>query len=206
MSAVTFCSDLGAQKNKVSHCFHYFPIYFPWRDGTGCHDLSFLVLGFKPTFSLSSFTLINRLFSSSLLSAMRVMSSAYLNLLIFLPAVLTAVCALSSPAFLVMLETLVVISSDFFCFFCFGSKMVTSQWKMSLFSYIFSVNSKLWDLETGISRVFKITFSSLIPCISYDSYDFPPNKKYCAEFRLCCCCIPLLWVKHIFQIPSSLKF
>ena len=26
---VTICSDFGAQKNKVSHCFHYFPIYFP---------------------------------------------------------------------------------------------------------------------------------------------------------------------------------
>ena len=23
------CSDLGAQKNKISHCFHCFPIYFP---------------------------------------------------------------------------------------------------------------------------------------------------------------------------------
>ena len=29
-------------KNKVWHCFHCFPIYFPWSDGTGCHDLSFL--------------------------------------------------------------------------------------------------------------------------------------------------------------------
>ena len=36
------CSDLGAQKNKVWHCFHCFPIYFPWSDGTRCHDLSFL--------------------------------------------------------------------------------------------------------------------------------------------------------------------
>ena len=26
----------------VSHCFHCFPIYLPWSDGTGCHDLSFL--------------------------------------------------------------------------------------------------------------------------------------------------------------------
>ena len=26
----------------VWHCFHYFPIYFPWSDGTRCHDLSFL--------------------------------------------------------------------------------------------------------------------------------------------------------------------
>ena len=33
---------LGPQKNKVSHCFHCFLIYFPWSDGTRCHDLSFL--------------------------------------------------------------------------------------------------------------------------------------------------------------------
>ena len=26
----------------VWHCFHRFPIYFPWSDGTGCHDLRFL--------------------------------------------------------------------------------------------------------------------------------------------------------------------
>ena len=26
----------------VSHYFHCFPIYLPWSDGTGCHDLSFL--------------------------------------------------------------------------------------------------------------------------------------------------------------------
>ena len=42
MVAVTICSDFGAQKNKVWHCFHCFPIYFPWSDGTGCHDLSLL--------------------------------------------------------------------------------------------------------------------------------------------------------------------
>ena len=37
------------------------------------------MLSFKPTFSLSSFTFINRLFSSSSLSAIRVVSSAYLK-------------------------------------------------------------------------------------------------------------------------------
>ena len=37
-SAVIF----GAQKNKVWHCFHCFPIYFSWSDGTRCHDLRFL--------------------------------------------------------------------------------------------------------------------------------------------------------------------
>ena len=42
MAAITICSDFEAQKNKVWHCFHCFPIYFPWSDGTRCHDLRFL--------------------------------------------------------------------------------------------------------------------------------------------------------------------
>ena len=33
---------LEPPQNKVCHCFHCFPIYFPWSDGTGCHDLRFL--------------------------------------------------------------------------------------------------------------------------------------------------------------------
>ena len=33
---------LEPPKIKVWHCFHCFPIYFPWSDGTGCHDLHFL--------------------------------------------------------------------------------------------------------------------------------------------------------------------
>ena len=69
MAAVTICSDFGAPKNKVSHCFHCFPIYLPWSDGTGCHVLVFWMLSFKLTFSLSSFTFIKRLFSSSSVSA-----------------------------------------------------------------------------------------------------------------------------------------
>ena len=39
VAAVTICSDFGAPQNKV--CFHCFPIYFPWSDGTRCHDLNF---------------------------------------------------------------------------------------------------------------------------------------------------------------------
>ena len=42
MAAITFCSDFGAPKNKVSHCFHCFPIYLLSSDGTRCNDLSFL--------------------------------------------------------------------------------------------------------------------------------------------------------------------
>ena len=33
---------LGSPQNKVWHCFHCFPIYLPWSDGTRCHDLRFL--------------------------------------------------------------------------------------------------------------------------------------------------------------------
>jgi len=66
-----------------------------------CHDLCFLNVDFKPTFSLSSFTFIKRPFSSSL-SAMRVVSSAYLRLLIFLMEILIPACASSSPTFHIM--------------------------------------------------------------------------------------------------------
>ena len=33
---------LEPRKKKVSHCVHCLLIYFPWSDGTGCHDLCFL--------------------------------------------------------------------------------------------------------------------------------------------------------------------
>ena len=44
----------------------------------------FLILSFKQAFSLSSFSFIKRLFSSYTLSAIRVVPSVYLSLLIFL--------------------------------------------------------------------------------------------------------------------------
>ena len=75
-----------------------------------CHEvmgldamiLVFWMLSFKPTYSLSSFTFIKRLCSPSSLSAMRVVSSAYLRLLIFLPASFIPAYASSSPVFLTM--------------------------------------------------------------------------------------------------------
>ena len=74
-----------------------------------CHEvmglnamiLVFWMLSFKPASSLYSFTLIKRLFSSSLLSAIRVVSSAYLRLL-FLLAILIPAYDSSSPAFHMM--------------------------------------------------------------------------------------------------------
>ena len=66
----------------------------PWSSFSECWVLSQLFTLF--------FTFIKRLFSSSSLSAIRVVSSAYLRLLIFLPAILIPACASSSPAFLMM--------------------------------------------------------------------------------------------------------
>ena len=76
--------------------FHCFAIYLPWTDGTRCHD------EFKPTFSLSSFTFIKMLFAYSLLSAIRVVSSVYMRLLLFLLGFLIPACASTCPAFLIM--------------------------------------------------------------------------------------------------------
>ena len=74
-----------------------------------CHEvmgpdvmiLVFWILSFKPAFQLSSFIFIKRLFSSSL-STIRMVSSAYLRLLIFLPAILIPACASCSLAFHMM--------------------------------------------------------------------------------------------------------
>ena len=74
-----------------------------------CHEMGpdamilvFWMSSFKPTFPLSFYTFIRRLFRSSLLSTIRVVSSAYPRLLIFLRAFLIPACASSSPAFLMM--------------------------------------------------------------------------------------------------------
>jgi len=91
-----------------------------------CHEVMgpdamifvFWMLSFKPTFSLSSFTFIKRLLSSSSLSAIRVVSSAYPRLLIFLPAILIPACASFSQTFRIMyfiykLNSLDVLLSHF---------------------------------------------------------------------------------------------
>ena len=75
-----------------------------------CHEvmgldvmiLVFWMLSFKPTFPLSSFTFNERLFSFSYLSAIRVLLSEYLKLLIFHPAILIPTYASSSLIFLMM--------------------------------------------------------------------------------------------------------
>ena len=107
MAEVTIRSHFRAKEEEACHYFLYylFPLYLPWSNRARCHDLSdffFLILGFKLALSLSSFTIIKRLFSSSPLSTIRVMLSAYLSLLMFLPLILIPACNSFSPAFLMM--------------------------------------------------------------------------------------------------------
>ena len=70
--------------------------------GTDAMVFIYWMLSFKTAFSHSSFTFIKRLFSSSLLSAFRMIPSAYLRLLIFLLAILIPAYESSSLAFHMM--------------------------------------------------------------------------------------------------------
>ena len=81
---IIVCSNFGGQEKSVTASTFSTSICHEVM-GLGAMTLVFWMLSFKPAFSLSSFTFIKRLFSSPLLSAIRVVSSAYLRLLIFLP-------------------------------------------------------------------------------------------------------------------------
>ena len=118
MAAVTVCSDSGAQENKVYLCFHCFPSICHEVMGPDAMILVFWMLSFKPSFSLSSFTFIKRLFSSSSLSFIRVLSSAYLKLLIVLLAII-AICKASSDSHFAFLH-----------FFFLGMILITASYTM----------------------------------------------------------------------------
>ena len=79
MAASTICSDIGAQENKTCQGFHFFPCICHEVMGPVAMILDFWKLSFKPAFSLSSFILIKRLFSSSSFTAIRVVSFAYME-------------------------------------------------------------------------------------------------------------------------------
>ena len=83
-------------QNKIFHYFHCFPINLHEVMGPDAMILVLWMLSFKLTFSLSSFTFIKRLLSSSSLYAKRVVSSVYLRSFSSLPATLVPACA--SPA------------------------------------------------------------------------------------------------------------
>ena len=76
---------LEPKKRKSCHCFHPFPSICHYLMELDAIFLVFWIFNFKR----SSFTLIKQIFSSSLLSATGVVSSAYLRLLIYLLPTLT---------------------------------------------------------------------------------------------------------------------
>ena len=102
MAAITICSDFGAPKIKSDTVSAVSPSISHEETGPDAMIIVCWMLSFKPNFSLSYFTFIKRFFSSSSLSAIRVVSSAYLRLLIFLPEILIPTCASSSPVFLMV--------------------------------------------------------------------------------------------------------
>ena len=102
VAAVTVCSDFGPQEDKNLSLYPLFLHLFAMKWWNWIPWTSFLwMLSFKPAYSLSSFTLIKRLFSSSSLSAINVVLSAYLRLL-FLLAILIPACASGGPIFHMM--------------------------------------------------------------------------------------------------------
>ena len=76
------CSPWGHKESDTTE-------WLNWTELTGPDTmiLVFWILSFKPAFSLSSFTFIKRLLSPSSIYAIRIVSSAYLRLLIFLLAI-----------------------------------------------------------------------------------------------------------------------
>ena len=99
MAAVTICSDFWSSPTpkKVFHCFHCFPSF--------CHE----VMGLDTMFEFSECWVLRQLFHSFHFQEAlyvlftfchRVVPSAYLRLLIFLPAILIPARASSTLAFL----------------------------------------------------------------------------------------------------------
>ena len=78
------------------------PCICPELMGPDAMIFVFWMLSFKLAFWLSSFTFIKRLYSSSSLSHIRLLSSSYMRLLMFLLAILIPACVSCSPEFCIM--------------------------------------------------------------------------------------------------------
>jgi len=126
-----------------------------------CHEvmeedamiLVFWMLSLKTTFSLSSFTFIKRLFSSSSISAIRVLSSAYLRFLIFLPKILIPASASSSLAFLMMYS-----ASEYMLFHLMAGG--PRRWRLYVSylstSYVFAILWHVTDAHSELRTQYKV--------------------------------------------------
>ena len=137
MAAVTICSDFRAPKNSLT-LFPLFPHLFPvrlwdrmpWSYFSECWALSQL---FHSALSLSSRGFLVPLH----FLPRRVVSSAYLRWLIFLPAILIPACASSSPV-----SNLTMWCFNFIMMFCWNILNY-------LFLYIYYVyNESIHNFQT----------------------------------------------------------
>ena len=111
VAPVIICSDFGAQENEICHCSQFSPI---------CHEvmrlgamiLVFWMLSLKPPLSLSPFTFIKSLFSSFSHSAIKMVSSVYLILLIFPLTILIPACESFSMVFHMMYSVYKLCKQD----------------------------------------------------------------------------------------------
>ena len=116
-----------------------------------CHEVTgpdamilvFWMLSFKPTFPLSPFTFIKRFFSSSLLSALRVVSYAYLRLLIFLPAILISACVYNDILSALNIINWVKHSIKYF----WMNECVLNGWKSIVFKTLLDSILQVYNLE-----------------------------------------------------------
>ena len=103
MAAVTICSDFGAPAKKSLSPFPLFPHLFAmkwwdWMTWSSFFECSILNQLFHSPLSPSPRSTIVPLY----FFAVKVVSSAYLRFLVFLPAVLILACDSPSPAFRIM--------------------------------------------------------------------------------------------------------
>ena len=153
---------------------HLFPMRWweqmPWSSFSEC---------FKPTFSLSSFTFIKRLFSSSSLYAIKVVSSAYLRSLIFPPAILIPACASSSPVFH-MMHSLALpffgtgMKNDLFqsCGHCW-----VFHWHIECSTFTAS-SCRIWNSSSGISSPSLALFIVMLPKAPLTSHSRMSNSRW----------------------------
>ena len=166
------------------------------------------MLSSEPAFSVSSFTFIKRLFNSSSLSAIRVVSSGYLRLLIFLPEILIPACASFSLAFYMMysaykarsqltaftysfpnLDTVCCSMPNSHC--CFLTYIQVSQEvsKVVWYSHLIKNFTQLVVIHTvkGFSLVNETELDVFLqfPCFLYDPMDVGNLITDCFAFAIC---------------------
>ena len=136
-----------------------------------CHEvmgsdvliLVFLILSFKPAFSLS-FTLSKRLFSSSSLPAIRVVSSAYLRLVVFLPAVLIPAYNSSSIFHDVLCLENSCGQRILACYSPWGYKELDMTERLSIAQHSAYKFNKQGDSIQPCHTPFPIWSQSIVPC------------------------------------------